>query len=128
MKLEAKHAEEKLDRLGWLIKNEFKKSLIEAEKSAKDKMSEGLQKRRMILADIEDVHTSCMALIEDFVKVINDNSRFIEAIRRDILLKGDKVPKEMFSDQAELFYEALKPLIERHENTVKDFYLRKKGE
>lgn len=126
--MKAKHAEEMLQRLDSIIRNMLKPSLEETKKKSKDPLSDAIQQRAMMIIDIEKTHAACWDMLEEFSKAMADNAVFVEHLRRDILLKGDVVPKEMFTEQADIFTNELKPLIARYETTVSDYFLRKKGE
>ncbi len=128
IEMKAKHAEESLDRLDWIIKKMLKPLLEDVKKKSKDPMSEAIQQRSMMIADLEKTHTACWEMLHEFSKAQADNAVFIEHIRRDILLPGDKVPKEMFTEQAELFSKELESLIARYNDTVNNYFTRKKGE
>ena len=128
MKLEAKHAEESLDRLKYILDSAMKPSLEKAKKASTDPSSEAIQQRSLMIVDIEKAYDASMALVQKNAEALNDISRFIEGMRKNILLHDDKMGQELFKEQAEMLTNMLEPLIKWHDINVKDYLTRKKGD
>ncbi len=122
MAKESKDAEGCINRLKYLLDNEFKKTLADAEAKATDKMSEALQKRRMIIKDMEYVVESCNALMQEHAKVLIEVSNFVEQINANVMINNNAIPCELFKEQALLFNEAYAVLTKRYAKIGADYF------
>ncbi len=116
----AKDAERLLNVLESLNK-EVKASLEAAVAKAEDKFSEALQQRRMRLKDLEDVHKACYDLLTENARMQLENVNFVEQMRGSILMPDDTMPKELFTEQVEMFTPMFKKMIDRYEATKADY-------
>lgn len=113
--MKTEEIESALDRLNVILEQNLTPALHKFVEASKDKNSEAIQQRSMMIIDIREIHQTFLKASKEFKLMKEENKAFIEAIRQDVLTPEGKMPKELFTEQTELFEEKLKPLIERYE-------------
>ena len=125
MALQAKDAERYLIRLEMLIRTVFKPTLEERKAKAPNDTGEAIQKQGMVVKDLEDLHIACTALLKEHAEWFVENTNFVESLRSNILNEDDTLPKELFTEQAEIFNKQFKKLSDRYGKNQEDYVNKK---